>query len=93
MSDSDDDEDLDLFGEMTPEEKEAKAKKDAVSSLNIHAAGYLSLLDADDAAQWLHIHAVFIADVMLQPCFASELILLYNDTHLFQSRALLSVMK
>jgi hypothetical protein len=33
MSDSDDDEDLDLFGEMTDEEKEAKAKKDAVSSL------------------------------------------------------------
>ena len=32
MSNSDDDEeDLDLFGEMTPEEKEAKAKKDAVS--------------------------------------------------------------
>lgn len=33
MSDSNDDEDLDLFGEMTDEEKEAKAKKDAVSSL------------------------------------------------------------
>ncbi len=33
MSDSDDDEDLDLFGEMTDEEKEAKAKKDAVSFL------------------------------------------------------------
>lgn len=32
MSDSDDDEDLDLFGEMTEEEKEAKAKKDAVSN-------------------------------------------------------------
>lgn len=32
MSDSDDDdEDLDLFGELTEEEKEAKAKKDAVS--------------------------------------------------------------
>ncbi|KAL0055242.1 hypothetical protein WJX82_009291 [Trebouxia sp. C0006] len=30
MSDSDDDEDLDLFGEMTDEEKEAKAKKDAI---------------------------------------------------------------
>lgn len=30
-SNSDDDEELDLFGEMTEEEKEAKAKKDAVS--------------------------------------------------------------
>ena len=31
-SNSDDDDELDLFGEMTEEEKEAKAKKDAVSS-------------------------------------------------------------
>ena len=30
-SNSDDDDELDLFGEMTEEEKEAKAKKDAVS--------------------------------------------------------------
>lgn len=79
MSDSDDDdEDLDLFGELTEEEKEAKAKKDAVSlPLDVKTCTLEALHNLSCHTQ--HTSLVACADILKQ----FELVPPYCDTGLF----------